>query len=311
VITLGNVQKAGLLNDLVVMGLKLTAWRIEFLIGVIPALLTIVIQRKLKEPDRWKASTSSGQAAPKGSFSVLFGDPRWKKRAIVGLILASSGVIGLWSVGFYSSDLVGNVVRKKYADRIVAEVKETAGDKSEKEQAEIVKAKNAEMKDQITGDVNYWKGISSFMINIGAFLGVYGFAYVTHYTGRRVAFAISFLAAFISSVTVFSLISQESQVFWMIPIMGFCQLSLFGGYAIYFPELFPTYLRSTGTSFCYNCGRFISAAGPLVLGQLTRNVFGQSADSLRWAGVTMSCIFLIGLLALPFAPETKGQPLPE
>ena len=45
----------------------------------------------------------------------------------------------------------------------------------------------------------------------------------------------------------------------MIPLMGFCQLGLFGGYAIYFPELFPTRLRSTGTSFCYNVGRFVAA----------------------------------------------------
>ena len=44
--------------------------------------------------------------------------------------------------------------------------------------------------------------------------------------------------------------------------MGFCQLALFGGYAIYFPELFPTRLRSTGTSFCYNVGRLVAAVRP-------------------------------------------------
>ena len=48
--------------------------------------------------------------------------------------------------------------------------------------------------------------------------------------------------------------------------MGFFQLSLFSGYAIYFPELFPTHLRSTGTSFCYNVGRFVAASGPALLG---------------------------------------------
>ena len=60
----------------------------------------------------------------------------------------------------------------------------------------------------------------------------------------------------------------------MIPLMGFCQLALFGGYAIYFPELFPTRLRSTGTSFCYNVGRLVAAAGPSVLGLLTSKVYG-------------------------------------
>jgi MFS family permease len=99
----------------------------------------------------------------------------------------------------------------------------------------------------------------------------------------------------------------------MIPIMGFCQLTLFGGYAIYFPELFPTRLRSTGTSFCYNVGRYVAALGPLTMGQLINTVFGHHGQigSWRYTGVTMSMFFLIGLLALPFAPETKGKPLPE
>jgi hypothetical protein len=100
----------------------------------------------------------------------------------------------------------------------------------------------------------------------------------------------------------------------MIPLMGFCQLSLFGGYAVYFPELFPTRLRSTGTSFCYNVGRFLAASGPFTLGYLTSQVFSQARgydEPMRYAGVAMCSIFLLGLAALPFAPETKGQPLPE
>jgi hypothetical protein len=95
--------------------------------------------------------------------------------------------------------------------------------------------------------------------------------------------------------------------------MGFCQLALFGGYAIYFPELFPTRLRSTGTSFCYNVGRLVAAVGPLTLGLLTSKVFGAYPQPMpfRLAGVTMCAVFLLGLVALPFAPETRGQPLPE
>jgi hypothetical protein len=102
-----------------------------------------------------------------------------------------------------------------------------------------------------------------------------------------------------------------SQIFWMVPIMGFCQLSLFAGYAIYFPELFPTNLRSTGTSFCYNVGRFVAAVGPTALGLLTTVVYKGYAEPMRAAGVTMCAIFLLGLCVLPFAPETKDQALPE
>jgi len=102
-----------------------------------------------------------------------------------------------------------------------------------------------------------------------------------------------------------------SDIFWMIPLMGFCQLALFGGYAIYLPELFPTRLRSTGTSFCYNVGRFVAALGPLALGLLTSRVYVNYPEPMRYAGVTMCLVFLIGLATVPFAPETKGQPLPE
>ena len=70
-------------------------------------------------------------------------------------------------------------------------------------------------------------------------------------------------------------------------------------------------MRSTGTSFCYNVGRIVAAVGPAALGIMTSSVYAHKEEPMRWAGVTMCSIFLIGLMALPFAPETKGQPLPE
>ena len=114
-----------------------------------------------------------------------------------------------------------------------------------------------------------------------------------------------------STMLVYSSFSSYWDMFWMTPLMGFCQLSIFGGYAVYFPELFPTRLRSTGTSFCYNVGRYVAAIGPSFLGLLTSRVYAHHAEPMRYAGVTMCAVFLIGLAALPFAPETRGQPLPE
>ncbi len=102
------------------------------------------------------------------------------------------------------------------------------------------------------------------------------------------------------------------QIFVLIPIMGFCQLALFGGYAIYFPELFPTRLRSTGVSLCYNVGgRLVAAGGSSVKGLLTNTVFKGFAEPMRYSGIAMCAVFLLGLLVLPFAPETKDQKLPE
>ncbi len=276
-------------TNLSVFGVQINAWRMMFVIGILPALLVIVIRRRLKEPERWTATAKSETTKRLGSYAELFSDPRWRRNAIVGLLLAFSGVVGLWGIGFFVYDLYDAVLHQYFADKGM-------------EAAEI------------SGNVAFWKGIASLMLNIGAFFGIYAFAYITHYTGRKPAFAVTFVLATLSTAGVFWYLDSFSQIFWMIPIMGFCQLALFGGYAIYFPELFPTRLRSTGTSFCYNVGRFVAATGPLAQGMLAGAAFAGVDDPvlrLRYAGITMCSIFLLGLLVLPFAPETKGRPLPE
>ena len=115
----------------------------------------------------------------------------------------------------------------------------------------------------------------------------------------------------VATAFTFWFLDEFSDIFWMIPIMGFCQLALFGGYAIYFPELFPTRLRSTGTRSATTWAGSSRPLGPLALGLLTSRVFAGYHEPMRYAGVAMCSVFLLGLLALPFAPETKGKPLPE
>ncbi len=213
------------------------------------------------------------------------GDTRYRKRAVAGLLLALSGVIGVWGIGFFSFDLVRSVLEKKLILEGVA-------------------------KASIPGQLTFAAGVTSMIQNLGSFFGVYGFGLLAQKVGRRPAFALSLVAAMGATALVFWHLKGFSD-FWMLPLMGFCQLSLFGGYALYFPELFPTRLRSTGTSFCYNVGRFVAASGPAALGILTGVVFKDRAEPLRYAGLTMCSVFLIGLVALPFLPETKDQPLPE
>ena len=166
----------------------------------------------------------------------------------------------------------------------------------------------------LTSRLTMWASVYGLLFNIGAFFGIYMFSRVTHYIGRKPCFAIAFTLALAATAFTFLNLRTFNDVYWMVPIMGFFQISLFGGYAIYFPELFPTRLRSTGISFCYNVGRYIASVGPLFLGVLASQVFGYLDDPTeRWrmAGLCMCSFFVVGLMALPFAPETRGKPLPE
>src|ERR1051325_5337317 len=266
-IALGSLEGAGVISS---------AWRMMFVVGALPALLCLLIFRRLKEPERWQRVAHD--SARRGSLVELFGDPRWRHHAVIGTLLAFAGVVGLWGIGFFTVDLFRVVMDRTNL---------SAGDKT------------------------FWTGMTSLLQNLGGFFGIYAFTHLTQRTGRRPAFALAFAAAFVMTAFTFWNLNTFSQIFWMIPLMGFCQLALFGGYSIYLPELFPTRLRSTGTSFCYNVGRFVAALGPLALGLLTSRVFASQAEPMRYAGVTMCVVFLVGLAAVPFAPETRGRALPE
>jgi MFS family permease len=155
-----------------------------------------------------------------------------------------------------------------------------------------------------------WSGYVSIAINLGAALGMFGFGALAQRMGRKRTFVIALLAAYCTTVAVFWFLQDLWHVWVMVPIMGFCQLSLFAGYAIYFPELFPTRLRATGTSFCYNVARYVVAAG-LFVKPVIAKAFEGTEEPLRYAGIAMSTVLLIGLVVLPFLPETKDAPLPD
>ena len=301
----GSLQEQGAFAGKSFLGFDVVPWRLMFSLGIVPGLLVVLIQARLREPERWLQARASG-VKKAGSYSELLGDPHWRKHAVLGLILALAGVIGLWGIGFFSPDLQQYVAEPQYKQEAIEKGLATAEDvRQGKLPPEAVK--------YVNGQKAYWAGITSLVQNTGAFFGIFAFSYVTSLIGRRAAFGFFFLTAGLSTAGVFLYLSAWTDIFWMIPIMGFFQLALFGGYAIYFPELFPTRLRSTGTSFCYNVGRMIAAVGPFALGMLTSQVYAgyEQPYPLRYAGVTMCSIFLLGLIVLPFLPETKDKPLPE
>jgi MFS family permease len=249
-------------------------WRGVFFIGVIPAFLLFIILGFIKEPEAWRVRRAEAKAGlvKMGSFLDLFGDRELRRNALVGLVLASVGVIGFWGIGVWSSELIRSVVNPENLESLRAQADRSVG--------WVIMAQNA-----------------------GAFFGALAFAYLAQKFGRRPAFAISLIACAVVVPSAFYFTQSFATAIVMFALMGFALLVLFGGYAVYFPELFPTRLRSTGTGFCYNVARFIAASAPWTLGLLIAPL------GLRGAVLALSGIFLLALLVLPFAPETRGKSL--
>lgn len=148
---------------------------------------------------------------------------------------------------------------------------------------------------------------------IGAALGMSGFTWLCGRLGRRTSFVIGFASALVVTALVYWKLETPEQAMWMMPLMGAVQLGTFAGFSIYLPELFPSRLRSTGVSFCYNLGRFAAAGGSFFSAALAKSVFGHFGSPLmqRYSAMAMCAIFLIGIIAVIWAPETKNKPLPE
>lgn len=252
-----------------------SGWRVLFFVGILPSLLAIPILLVLREPEAWKqakALARSGAAGKQvGSVADLFGHPRWRRHAIVGLLLGVAGMIGLWGIAFFSPELITEALK---------------GEPLEK--------------------VNRTRALGTALQDVGAFFGMLTFTTVATLLTRRLAFLCSFLMCLVTVAFVFFALRTEAQAYWMLPLMGFATLSAFAGYSIYFPELFPTRLRGTGVGFCYNTVRYLAAPAPALLGHLSAWI-----GSFRYAAVLMCSIYLVGMIALIWAPETKGKPLPE
>ena len=83
-----------------------------FFVGAVLIILAIPIALRLREPEPWieahrKACASGAKSGSKrvGSLAELFGDPRWRKNALVGIALGLAGMAGLWGIGILSPEL--------------------------------------------------------------------------------------------------------------------------------------------------------------------------------------------------------------
>ncbi len=252
-------------------------WRVAFLVGVLPSLLVLWVRARVEEPESWHEAKSKAAAGgvQLGSFRDLLLNPRWAKRAIFGMLLAAVGLGTFWAVTVAGQDLA--------KDFLVRHGEPTA-------------EANARAKFAY-GNIQA----------LGSAVGMLSFGPLAVRFGRRPTFVFYHLAALvIVPITCFAPTSY-GMLLALLPLYGFFTIGIHAGYAVYFPELFPNHLRSTGTGFCFNGGRLLASTMLLFSGWLK----ALPGMELRTAIAMMSALFLLGLVFIAFLPETKDQPLPE
>jgi MFS family permease len=248
-------------------------WRYAFLIGILPSLLVVWVRAKVREPEKWQATAAEADQSPSGgarmgSFWDLLTTSPWDRRALLGMALAAVGLGTFWAVVVAGPELTKQMLAR-------------------------------------TGvaDASWWTQFSyGFVQMSGAGLGLLAFGPISARYGRRQTFiGFQLLAVAIVPITCFA-----PQTFWqlllLLPVFGFLTTGIHAGFAIYFPELFPT-----GASFCFNGGRVVAIPVLLLSGWLKT----QPGVDLRWAVTSLSMLFLVGVVLVLFLPETNRQELPE
>jgi hypothetical protein len=312
---LGTLQSLSAFGNMaaavVTFSLAGLSWRWAYAVGALPALLVFWIRRSVKEPEKWReAKAHASLQHEMGALGELFGNAQLRRNTIAALLMAVAGQGALWGVGFWSVDLLLGVLQPYHLNAVQAA---------------------------------HAKSVIFFIQQIGAMLGIYIFAIVAERTTRRTAFFIWFAFAWIavpayfwgvalSAGTNFGSLSGPIglitfsgglpggaqpvvQVAALLAfVMGFAALGPFAGFTLYFPELFPTRLRATGCGICYNGGRFLASAAPIMLGSLSAHFArrpGAIAGGMPMAATVVASVYVLGFVGAWLGPETKGQPLPD
>jgi MFS family permease len=280
-----RTRAAGLLQSAWGVGFLLAAvlnlclhnygWRLIFLAGIAPAVVTLLLRMWVKEPETWVQANAKNKAAgtrPATGLKELF-SPALARSTWTGSGLAFVAVFGLWGATNWTPTLI----------RALPDMQG------------IVESKLASY-------VSY----ATMLLNVGAVAGYLCFGPIADRLGRRWTFAIMCLGSLVLVPVTFLTPHSYGQVLVLLPLLGFFNNGIFGGFPIYFPELYPTRIRATGAGFCFNIGRALASVGPFVTGYLVLAFgnFGRAASAV-------ALIYLVGLMILPFATETKGRPLPE
>ena len=250
-------------------------WRVLFVIGILPAVVAFFVRLWVRESGQWlhvRSGKSIEKSAWWAAFLELFTGPLLRPTC-VGAGLAFVAVFGLWGATNWTPTLIRSLPDLQGLDPTAT-----------------------------TAYVSY----AIMALNLGAIVGYLSFGPLADRFGRKPVFALMCAGSLVLLPVTFLIPHAYPHILIALPVLGFFNNGIFSGFPIYLPELFPTRVRATGAGFCFNAGRAVAAFAPFLTGYLvgTLGSFGRAATAV-------ALIYLIGLVILPFAPETKGQPLPD
>jgi MFS family permease len=248
-------------------------WRAVFFVGVLPALVTVWIRRKVPEPEIWKKSKVQGpKSKVAGSPSTLDGlralfRADLRRRTIIVTAMNAASMFGWWGLFTWIPGYLALPVSQGGRGLNIL-------------------------------STSKW----ILLMQAGMWLGYVSFGFLADSFGRKRTY-ISYLLVAAALVPFYSLARSPEAVMLLGPFVAFFGTGYFTGFGAISSELFPTAVRGTAMGFAYNFGRGLSAMAPYSIGRLSES-YGLGASFL-----TTSAAFLAAALIALGLEETRGKRL--
>jgi MFS family permease len=248
-------------------------WRGLFLLGILPAVLTIYLRRSIPEPEKWR----NRRKADTPSTIDLFRKPLARSTWPAALML-SCAIFGLWSTSFWAPTFV--------VTKVVAEG-------GAREGAQRLAS---------------FAGLAGSVGTLAACLLAPWI--VARFGSRRATGVFFFVGALLIAVVTYGYAAKVPHglllFMTLLPVLGFFTNGVFALYSIWLPEMFPSIHRASGAGFAFSLGRILGAAGPTAVGALV-----GSTGSYPTAILVVSLIYVVGVPFTMWSPETANRPLPQ